>query len=234
MGTRRWFSMAAAATLALCALGAGTSALASNTTSHPAGNTTPSTTSNQVKACYKKSTTLPSLDHVAGACPAGYSSLTWNKTGPQGPAGMSAGAAGTSGTSVVLDQAEDLAPVLSASAAPDSGTYYITASVMLVVAQGDTVTCILDNGAQTFGAFATVGPVANQTYETLPVSGEASISQGTVLQVLCADYTSNSATSFYNGAITSVLISNPSGGPSGSPSGSADHTATARHLPPRV
>jgi len=56
-----------------------------------------------------------------------------------------------------------------------------------------------------------VGPVANQTYETLPLSGAIGTSAGDSPQVLCADYTSNNATSFYDGGITSVLINSPTG-----------------------
>src|SRR5215469_10507483 len=77
MSIRRPLSVAAVtvtcATLAVLAVGS--SALASNSTS------------GQIKVCYKTSGTLPPLDHVAtaDACPAGDSSLTWNKVGPQGP-----------------------------------------------------------------------------------------------------------------------------------------------------
>jgi len=81
---------------------------------------------------------------------------------------------------------------------------------MLIVALGDTVTCILDDNGTATGVFATVGPVSNQTYETLPLSGALTMSAGDRLGVLCSDYTGNAATSFYDGAITSVLVANAS------------------------
>jgi hypothetical protein len=226
MNTRRWLSVAAvtvaSATLAL--VGAGGDALASNTAA-----------TGQIKACYKTGTALVPLSHVGNsvACPASDSTLTWNKVGPQGPpgpqgpAGVAVGAAGTSGTSVPLDQAQVLAPVLSTTAVTTGGTYYVSASVMLVVAQGDTVVCVFQAGGVAQGAFATVGPVANQTYETLPLSAVLSIPSAGTAEVACADYTSNAATSFYDGGITATLISNGADSPR--------QVTPARHvLPPHL
>ncbi len=226
MSTRRQLSVAAVTVscAALAVLGVGSGALASNIT-----------TPGQIKACYKTGATLPPLDHVAttGSCPTGDSSLTWNKVGPkgpagpQGPAGVSVGVSGTSGTSVPLNQAQTLTPVLSTATAPTSGTYYVNASVMLVVAQGDTVACILgdNNGLQ--GAFATVGPVANQTYETLPLSQAISVNAGDSVKVECTNYTSNNSTSFYDGGITATLINNATGN---APKASPVHRSLPPHL----
>ena len=184
----------------------------------------------QIKACYKTGATLPPLTHIAtsGKCPTGNSALIWNQAGPRGgPAGVSVGTSGTSSTSVLLNGAQVLVPVLSAAAAPASGTYYVNASVMLVVAQGDTVTCILAVNGATTGPFATVGPVANQTYETIPLSEAVSLQAGQAPQVECTGYTANPATSFYDGGITSVLINSATGN-------SAAHANASHHtLPPR-
>ena len=81
---------------------------------------TSSTTAGQIEACYPTGTGLKVMNHIATgtACPTGYSSLTWNKVGPQGlqgvqgPAGISVGASGTSATSVPLTTAQTLTPVL--------------------------------------------------------------------------------------------------------------------------
>jgi hypothetical protein len=227
MTTRRWLGIAAVAisSAAIAVLGAGSGALASNVAA-----------TGQIKACYKTGATLPPLTHIAasGTCPTGNSTLTWNKVGPQGPpgpagpAGVSAGTSGTSGTSVPLNTAQVLVPVLSAAPAPASGTYYVNASVMLVVAQGDTVACIFAvNGAAT-GAFATVGPVPNQTYETLPLSAAISLQAGQAPEVECTGYTANNNTSFYDGGITSILITNATGNTAARPN--VPHLA----LPPRV
>jgi hypothetical protein len=229
MSTRRQLSVAAVTVscAALAVLGVGSGALASNIT-----------TSGQIKACYKTGATLPPLDHIGTtrACPTGDSSLTWNKVGPkgpagpqgqQGPAGVSVGDSGTSGTLVPLNQAQTLTPVLSTATAPTSGTYYVNASVMLIVAQGDTVACILgdNNGLQ--GTFATVGPVANQTYETLPLSQAISVNAGDSVKVECSDYTSNNSTSFYDGGITATLINNAT---ANAPNASPVHRSLPPHL----
>jgi hypothetical protein len=221
MTNRRRLGMAAVTvtSAALTILGIGGGALASNVAAP-----------GQIKACYKTGATLPPLTHIAtsGTCPTGNSTLTWNKVGPPGPAGISVGTSGTSGTSVPLNAVQTLVPVLSAAAAPASGTYYVNASVMLVVAQGDTVACILAvNGAAT-GPFATVGPVPNQTYETIPLSDAVSLQAGQAPEVECSGYTGNAGTSFYDGGITSTLISSSTGN-------SAARTKTPHHaLPPRL
>jgi hypothetical protein len=207
MSTRRRLAIAAVTvtSAALTVLGIGSGALAGN-----------APTAGQIKACYKTGATLPPLGHIAttGTCPTGDSSLVWNKVGPrgpQGPAGMSTGVSGTSGTSVPLNQAQTLIPVLSTAAAPASGTYYVNASIMLVVAQGDTVTCIASGANGNTGAFTTVGPVSVQTYETLPLSQMVPLSAGGSATVSCADYTSNASTSFYDGGITATLINSATG-----------------------
>jgi hypothetical protein len=222
MITRRWLGVSAvtATCAAFALLGIGGDALAGSTA-----------TPGQIKACYKTGVTLPPLTHIgtSAACPTGDNSLVWNKVGPQGPpgpAGVSVGSSGVSGTSIVLDQAQTLTPVLSSAAVPTGGTYYVNASVMLVVAQGDTVACILDNGGSYTGAFATVGPVANQTYETLPLTGMMNLSAGAAPAVACADYTANANTSFYDGGITATLINSATGN-------LAPATRVRPSLPPR-
>lgn len=146
-------------------------------------------------------------------------------TGPQGPAGISSGVSSTSVTSVALDQAHTLTAVMTSPAVATAGQYYVNASVMLVVASGDTVTCITAVNGSATGPFATVGPTANLTYETIPVAVDVSVpAAGT-----CADYTSNSGTSFYDGTITATLI--------GSDNASASASRTAGELsiqPPAI
>ena len=203
----RWLSLAAitiaSATLALA--GAGSDALASNTAATPA-----------IKACYKTGTALVPLNHVGNsvACPAGDSALTWNKVGPQGPpgpAGVSQGISASSNTNVPLNQGNTLVQVLAITPVPTSGTYYLNASIMLTVGAGDGVACVWAENGTEVGTFATVGDVPNLSYQTVPLSGSLYLPAGTDLQVLCSDYNSVSQTSFYNGAITGVLINSPSG-----------------------
>ena len=210
MNTRRWLSVAAvtiaSATLALA--GVGSDALAGNTAA-----------TGTIKACYKTGTALVPLNHVGNsvACPTGDSALTWNKVGPQGPpgpqgpAGVSQGISTSSNTSVPLDQGNTLVPVMTITPVPASGTYYLNASIMLTVGAGDGVACVWAENGTEVGTFATVGDVPNLSYQTVPLSGSLYLPAGTDLQVLCSDYNSVSQTSFYNGAITGVLINSPSG-----------------------
>jgi hypothetical protein len=226
MNTRRWLSMAAvtiaSATLALA--GVGSDALASNTAT------------GTIKACYKTGTALVPLNHVGNSvkCPTGDSALTWNKAGPpgppgpQGPAGVSQGISASSNANVPLDQGNTLVPVLTITPVPASGTYYLNASVMLTVGAGDGVACVWAENGTEVGTFATVGDVPNLSYQTVPLSGSLYLPAGTDLQVLCSGYNSIPQTSFYNGAITGVLIN--------SPAGNANPAATpVRHgLPPKL
>jgi hypothetical protein len=246
--------VAACTTLAI--LGSGGEALANTATPHATGQASTGTIKAcYLTSSTSAPQTLKRVPSSA-SCPKGYSSLTWNKqgpagpagpkgatgskgatgpqgatgaqgaTGPQGPAGIAVGLSGASNTAVALDQADTLSPVLSAGTVPTNGTYYVNASIMLVVGQGDSVACVLaDDGAEV-GEFGTVGPVPNQTYETVSLTAALPLLAGDSLTADCSDYTANASTSFYNGGITATLI--------GSPTGNAARLTPARHraLPP--
>lgn len=224
MNTRRRLSMAAISmvTATLGLVGVGSGALASNTAA-----------TGTIKACYKTGTALVPLNHVGNsvACPPGDSALTWNKTGPQGPpgpAGVSQGISTSSNTSIPLNQGNTLVQVLTITPVPTSGTYYLNASIMLTVGAGDGVACVWGENGTEAGTFATVGDVPNLSYQTVPLSASLYLPAGTDLQVLCSDYNSVSQTSFYNGAITGVLINSPSGN-------AKPATTPIRHgLPPKL
>ena len=204
MNTRRWFSVAAVtvASAALVLTGVGSGALASNTAA-----------TGTIKACYKTGTALVPLSHVGNSvkCPTGDTTLTWNKAGPPGPAGVSQGISTSSSTNVPLNQGNTLVQVMTITPVPTSGTYYLNASIMLTVGAGDGVACVWSENGTEVGTFATVGDVPNLSYQTVPLSGSLYLSAGTNLQVLCSDYNSVPQTSFYNGAITGVLINSPAG-----------------------
>lgn len=239
--------LGARAVIATCAaaavLGTGGVALASNSAKHPTTATT-----STIKACYQGGTSPAALKHVASSasCPKGYTSLTWNKVGPQGPvgaqgargaqgpqgpAGLATGTSGSSDSAVTLDNPEYYQVVLSAAAVTTSGTYYVNASVMLDIAQGDTVACVLglSDGDQQL-PYADVGPVANDSFETLPLTDTISLAVGDQLAVWCSDYTANSGTHFSDGAITATLINSAT---SGVKQGKAEHTVKLPTLPRR-
>lgn len=197
-------SVITASCAALAVLGAGSGAMAS----------THATTTSQIKACYKTSGSLPPLDHIAttGKCPAGDSTVTWNKVGPRGPAGTSEGISVSSTTGVALNTGvNNFVPVMTTPPAPAAGTYYVNATVMAYIGQGDGVDCIFGDAQGFPGIFADVDPVANSTFETLPLNQAVPLTAGESLQVYCGDYTANGSTAFYDGAVTGTLISSATG-----------------------
>lgn len=206
MISRRWLRVSAitASCAALTVLTVGSGAMASSN----------GTTTSQIKACYKTSGSLPPLDHVAttGKCPTGDSTLTWNKAGRRGPAGLSTGISASSSTGVALNTGvNNFVQVLSTPPAPANGTYYISASAMVYIGQGDGVDCILSDAQGLPGIFADVDPVGNSTFETLPVDQAVPLTAGETLQLVCGDYTANGATAFYDGGMTGTLISSATG-----------------------
>lgn len=102
-------------------------------------------------------------------------------------------------------------PVLSTPAAPATGTFYVSASVMAYIAQGDGVDCILGDAQGFPGTFADVDPVANSSFETLPLDQAVPLTAGETLQVYCGDYTANGSTAFYDGGMTGTLVSSATG-----------------------
>ena len=102
---------------------------------------------------------------------------------------------------------------------------------MLVLGQGDTVACILGVNNAYQGAFATVGPVANQTYETLPLDQNIVLAAGEMATVYCTGYTGNANTLFFDGGITATLINSASGNAPAAHSTSSDSDSSRPPLP---
>lgn len=71
--------------------------------------------------------------------------------------------------------------------------------------------CILGQGGAYQDEFATVGPVSGLSYETIPLTGLMLLSAGQQPTVYCTDYTSDSSTEFYDGAMTATLMNSASG-----------------------
>jgi hypothetical protein len=148
--------------------------------------------------------------------------------GGQGPPGVSAGVSTVSGTSVPLNTAQSLVTVMTTPAVATGGEYYVNASAMLVVGSGDTVACIAEVNGSATGPFATVGPVPNPTYETLPLAVSIGVPAGGTISVACSGYTANATTLFYDGGITATLID------SDNASAAAEHAAARPPALPRA
>ena len=139
--------------------------------------------------------------------------------GAPGQPGISTGDSAVSGVAVTLNQAQTLLTVMTTPAVVTGGQYYVNASIMLVVAQADTVACTAEVNGLGVGPFATVGPAANQSYETIPLAVSIAVPAGGVISVACTGYASNPTTEFYDGGITATLIN------SDNPSAAAQHPA---------
>jgi hypothetical protein len=172
-----------------------TALLAHNSTGSAASFQTPA---NVAPFVVNSSVRIPSLNAslLGGRAPSQY---------------LTKGVSAASSTSVALNQVETLTPVLAAPTVSTAGEYYINASIMLIVSSGDTVACVTTVNGVESGPFGTVGPVANQTYETVPIAYSVALSAGDQLGVDCAGYAGDSGTSFYNGGITATLIHSDNG-----------------------
>ena len=102
----------------------------------------------------------------------------------------------SSAASTPLDGGENnFISVLTVAAAPATGTYYISATIMAFVVQGDGVDCILgDDQGVPDAIYADDDPVASSAFETLPLGQAVPLTAGETLQVYCGDYTANSST----------------------------------------
>jgi hypothetical protein len=209
MSIRRPLSVAAVtvtcATLAVLAVGSG--ALASNVT-----------TSGQIKACYKTTTTLPPLDHIAttGSCPTGDSSLTWNKVGPKGPAGpagpagISEGVQAFSNTTVTINPANTGIAVIHTPDVSTTGDYYVSASLSGVISAGDEVYCWISYAPVGDVAVVTMPSSSGANYQSLSLNGDVAATAGSPITVACES--ADGLGSYINSAdVNAVLISNDNG-----------------------
>ena len=146
--------------------------------------------------------------------------------GPPGPAGIATGFSTVSASSVILDQAQVLTPVMTTPAVATAGQYYVNASIMLVVAQGDTVTCIAAvNGNRRPARSPQLGrPPIRRMRRFLSPSPSAF--RPAVSSRWTAPTTRQMrVTSFYDGGLTATLIG------SDNPSAAAQHASTPATVP---
>ena len=133
--------------------------------------------------------------------------------GVQGPAGIATGVTTGRVQTVPVDTGSTAVTVLTAPAVPTSGIYYITASVTLQVADGDTVACATGPN-QIEAQTAQFGAPASTTSAALPVNGALSLTSGQTPHVDCIDATSDSGTNFLEGSLNVTLIGSSNASPS--------------------
>jgi hypothetical protein len=201
-------------------------ALASNQGSAPA-----------IKACYQPSSGPSTLKRIASTvkCPSGYSSLTWNQTGPAGPQGPQGprGATGPQGTTgptgptgatgqpgppgvatgtdgsnigpITLGTSNSPQPLVSTQPVTVAGSYYVSASITVYIDAHDSIYCYV-NGSP---ILTQAGLATDAEYYSMAVVGAAYLAVGAEPQVLCSDTNADSATAFLGGSMTATLINNP-------------------------
>jgi hypothetical protein len=100
--------------------------------------------------------------------------------------------------------------VMTSRSVPTSGDYYVSASVLLRVSNGDTVACYI-NGQHGAHVPAT-GPTSAETYQSLPLVDVVSLNAGLTISITCAGYNGDALTAFETGTIDAILVgnSNPS------------------------
>jgi hypothetical protein len=199
----------------------------------PSDAATPAT---QIQACFPTANNPAPLEvlHVAGShCASGFSTLTWNITGPlgiPGPTGATgpqgvpgpqgpAGPPGPGGSATGVTAASTEGPFLRGSASvtlltspavQTTGTYFVNASLSFQVGGGDTVFCEFAPSSLE----STVEQVESPTvtsYENMALTGAVSLSAGQEVTVACSNLaTTTSNTAFAEGDLNAVLISNTS------------------------
>ena len=192
-----------------------------------------------IRGCFKPGTPTAALKVVTkkhAACPKGDRKLTWNTVGPQGPQGIQGvqgnqgpqgdqgpqGPAGIS-TGVTFGQVATIpvdsgqstpVVVLTAPAVPTSGIYYITASLTMNVAAGDSVACAaIPNQIQ--AQTVQFGPPTANIVDPLIDNGALALTAGQAPSIECIDANSNAGTQFLEGSINATLITsnNQAAGP---------------------
>jgi hypothetical protein len=227
----------------LAVVGTGGAALASDAA-------TPATAATQIQACYPTAHNPAPLEvlHVAGThCASGFSTLTWNITGPlgipgptgatgpqgvpgpQGPAGPP-GLGGSAGVSVGSTSIVDLKgttagyTVLTSPAVQATGTYFLSASLTFQVTGDDSVACSFEPASAESTVEEIEAPTVTEI-ENMSLTGAVTLSAGQEVTVLCSNLaTSISVTSFWEGDLNAVLITN---------SGSVG-SANATHSPLKI
>jgi hypothetical protein len=199
----------------------------------------------QIQACFPTADNPAPLEvlHVAGShCASGFSTLTWNITGPlgipgptgatgpqgvqgpQGPAGPPGPGGSATGVSASVPALDNPTPIFRGSQAgytvltsppvQDTGVYYLSASLSFRVTGGDIVGCEFEpNSAGSL--VEELGPAVTEI-ENMSLIDAVSLSAGQEITVQCnnLDISSSGVTSFWEGAMNAVLITNS--GPVGS------------------
>lgn len=184
-------------------------------------------------ACVNNTTGAITIVSKNTTCQTGYHKIQWNQqglkgpqgptgstgptgpqgptgsqgpTGPQGPAGVSQGYFKANGQVNFSNNGNFTAVVVTAPVAT-SGNYIVNATEIAIVAQGDTVACIVGSvGGYRGHLFGVIGSVSNLQYATISVTDTVTIGAGDQIELLCLGYNNSASTYSYNASITAIQL----------------------------
>jgi len=192
-----------------------------------------------INACYKPSSAPSTLKRIASTatCPTGYTSLTWNQTGPQGPKGQTGqqgpqgtpgqqgpqgvpgqqGATGpqgppgvsvgVSGYNLVFEGLSTTPQVVVLAAA-------LPVSATYYVSASITVKVVAGDSVSCYAMPdgqsdpVTVGGASTDQYYTIPIVWFDAMTAGYSPSILCYDSQADSRTLFESGTMTATVIDN--------------------------
>ena len=90
---------------------------------------------------------------------------------------------------------------------PAAGIYYLSASLTLKVAGGDSVSCIFDPDP-TVGSLQQVDPGGGDALVSMSLNGAISLNAGQSVKIDCFNAKKNASTRLASGNLNGTLISN--------------------------
>lgn len=133
-------------------------------------------------------------------------------TGAQGPAGLSTGVSAIAPGEPQLPT-HTFTTVLQTPPVPTTGVYYLSGSLTVNLANGDTVFCMsAPNGNGKYGSeVAQAGPAPNNEYAPLPIAQAIPLNAGDSISILCQDSNDDPSTSLNLGFLNATLINSATG-----------------------
>jgi hypothetical protein len=164
------------------------------------------------------------LQDAGTNCPRGTTAVSWNE---QGPPGVSYGVSAYSSTEVPMSSTPETdVPVMSSQAVPESGDYYVVATVNAWIDSGDEAGCYVVGQA---GNYAPSVTASASGFQVLTVVADVDLTAGSDVTVDCVDSNGDINTYASQGWLTATLISNDNGGAGAAPSATT-HKPSAKVL----
>jgi hypothetical protein len=178
---------------------------------------------------------------AGSSCPQGWTSVTWDLTGPQGPAGpagpqgpkgdtgatgatgpqgaqgpqgpagLGTGVTARSGTHVLIDQGENTDITIMTGAAVPVSGVYYLSASLTLELGAGDIVGCSFAQSSSEDSEQQIGPSTNDTFESMALNGAVALNAGDAPSVVCIDATSNPTTQFGEGNLDGILISSSKG-----------------------